>query len=189
MKVETWLTKGRKASEGIADGQKILNAWEVVLRFIWEHHYAGACHDTSAVLYMLFSELGLSPTLNIGEVKSPVGIFDHSWVEVGGLIFDAAVSLPQSGGQHVGGPVFASLDLETNRRTRLIYGMESGHGFDPDALLPASATFSEYAAVQSEMNIWVLVVAFAGRMGMDLTFAGVEKKYGSTRRTIRRDGR
>jgi hypothetical protein len=189
MKVATWLNRGRKASDGIADGQKIIKAWEVVLRFIWEHDYAGACHDTSAVLYMLFSELGLSPTLNIGEVRSPVGVFDHSWVEVDGLIFDAAVSLPQAGGEHVGGPVFASIDLETNQKTGLIYGIESGHGFGPEAILVASATFSEYAAVQPELDIWILVVAFAGRIDIDLTFSGVQKKYGSTRRTIRLDGK
>lgn len=186
MQIEAWLVKGRKSSEGIENGQKIISAWEVVLKFIWEHQYAGACHDTSAVLYMLLSELGLSPTLNIGEVKSSVGIFDHSWVEVGGLIFDAAVCLPQPGGRNVGGPVFASLDLETNRRTDLIYGMESGHGLGTEAMMPASTTFSEYAFIQPEMNIWLLVVAFAGRMGMDLTFVGVQQKYGSTRRVIRR---
>lgn len=183
--MEEWLATGRKASEDIADGQKIIRAWEVVLKFIWENQYAGACHDTSAVLYMLFSELGLSPSLNIGEVQSHVGIFDHSWVEVDGLIFDAAVCLPQPGGRQVGGPVFASIDLATNRRTQLIYGVQSEEGFGQDALVPASTSLREYAAIQPPINIWVLVVAFAGRMGMDLTFKGVEDKFGSIRRTLR----
>lgn len=184
--MENWLAAGRKASEDIADGEKIIRAWEVVLKFIWEHQYAGACHDTSAVLYMLFAELGLSPSLNIGEVQSKVGIFDHSWVEVDGLIFDAAVCLPQPGGRQVGGPVFASIDLTTNRRTQLIYGVESGEGFGQDGLVPASTSLREYAAIQPPMNIWVLVVAFADRMGIKLTFADAKDKYGSIRRTVRK---
>lgn len=186
MMIESWIGRSRKISEGITDGQKIVNAWEVLLKFIWEHQYAGACHDTSAVLYILLSELGLSPTLNIGEVKSPVGIFDHSWVEINGLIFDAAVCLPQSSGRHVGGPVFAAIDLSTNQKTKLTYGVESGKGLGPDALIPASSTFSEYASAQPAANIWVLAVAFAGRIGMDLTFVGVEHKFGATRRTLRK---
>lgn len=80
--MEAWFANARIASESVADGEKILSAWEVVLKFIWQQQYAGACHDTSAVLYMLLCELGLSPTLNIGEVKSSVGIFDHSWLKL-----------------------------------------------------------------------------------------------------------
>ncbi|MGO4479626.1 hypothetical protein AB4Z32_25630 [Massilia sp. 2TAF26] len=186
--MEEWLKAGRKAAEDIANGEKVIRAWEVVLKFIWEHQYAGACHDTSAVLYMLLTELGLSPSLNIGEVRSQVGIFDHSWVEVDGLIFDAAVCLPHPNGRQVGGPVFASIDLTTNRRTQLIYGVESGEGFGQDALVPASTSLREYAAIQPPLNIWLLVVAFAGRIGMDLTFAGVEDKFGSVRRTVRKAG-
>lgn len=183
--METWFANARIASESVANGEKIISAWEVVLKFIWQQQYAGACHDTSAVLYMLLCELGLSPTLNIGEVKSPVGVFDHSWVEVNGLIFDPAICLPQPGGRYVGGPIFASIDLTTNETTRLLYGVKSGEGLGPEALVPASTTFSEYAAIQPPLNIWILVVALAGRMGMDMTFIGSETKYGSTRRTMR----
>lgn len=68
---------------------------------------------------MLLSKLGLSPTLNASEVEAREGIFDHSLVEVNNLIFDAVVSLPQKGGTHAGGPVFAGVDLTTVQRTSL----------------------------------------------------------------------
>lgn len=106
-------------------------------------------------------------------------------VEVNGLIFDPAVCLPQPGGRRVGGPIFASIDLTANETTRLLYGVKSGEGLGPEALVPASTTLSEYAAIQPPLNIWILVVALAGRMGMDMTFIGSETKYGSTRRTLR----
>lgn len=185
MALETWLPRAREISGGLQTGADLCKAWDVLLRFIWEHEYAGACHDTSAVLYMLLSELGLSPTLNIGEVRARAGIFDHSWVEVENLVFDAAVCLPQAGGAHVGGPVFADVDLNTNRKTDLRYGIASGQGFGVEALPAVSCNLAEYATIQPEPNSWTLTVAFGGRIGLDLTFAGVKQKYGSIKRIVR----
>lgn len=182
--IETWLLRSREISTRLARGEQLVEAWEALLKFIWEHQFSGACHDTSAVLYILLSELSFTPTLNIGEVKAPEGIFDHSWVEVNGLIFDAAVCLPQNGGVDVSGPVFASIDLRTNRTNRLLYGVVSGHGLGPDALPAASLDLKGFASIQPRLNIWVLSVALAGRIGLDLSFAEVEEKFGAVRRNL-----
>jgi hypothetical protein len=182
--IEMWLSRSRELAVRLVRGEKLFSAWQVLLKFIWEHQYAGACHDTSAVFYILLSELGFSPILNIGEVRAPEGIFDHSWVDLDGLIFDAAVCLPQDGGVHVSGPVFASIDLTTNKSNRLTYGVISGQGLEADALPAASLNFSDYASIQPKINIWVLSVALAGRIGLDLTFSEVEARYGLVRRNL-----
>lgn len=183
--LDSWLARARSIAKGLDGGELLFNAFEVVLRFVWEQRHAGACHDTSAVLYMLMSEQGLVPTLNLGEVKAAAGIFDHSWVEVDGLIFDAAVCLPQEAGAHVGGPIFASVDLAANRPTELKFAVTSGRGLDAEALLVASLSLSDYAKIQPQMNIWVLAVAFGARIGLEITFDGLMLKYGTVKRIYR----
>lgn len=179
------MARARSIALATSRGESLLKAFEVVLTFVWEERYAGACHDTSAVLYMLMSELGLSPTLNLGEVTSTSGTFDHSWVEVDGLIFDVAVCLPQEGGAHVAGPIFASVDLAADRQTTLNFGVSSGHGLDAEGQQVASLSLAEYARIQPPANIWVLAVAFGNRIGLPLTFDGVMLRYGTVRRAYR----
>ncbi len=185
MTLNVWTPRALKISEPLSFGSKLFIAWDVLLKFIWEHQYAGACHDTSAVLYMLLSELGLSPTLNVGEVQASAGIFDHSWVEIDNLVFDAAVCLPQEGGSHVGGPVFAGVDLSTGLNTSLNYGIHSGQDFGTDALPAVSLNLEDYAAIQPQPNIWTLVVALGGRIDLELTFAGMKQRYGTVTRVVR----
>lgn len=186
MTFKKWTMRARVIAADQPSGKKLFRAWEVLLAFVLKKNHWGACHDTSAVLYMLLKELGLSPTLNIGEVRAPAGFLDHSWVEVEGRIFDVAVCLPQPGGTDVGGPIFANIDVATNRKTALQYGAVSPHGFGLDAYPALSLDLSGFSTIQNEPNIWALAVALGFDLDLNLTCAELERKYGAVRRTVRK---
>ncbi len=180
-----WRGRAREIAAHWHNGESLLKAYDVVLSFIWEERYEGACHDTSAVMFMLMSELGLSPELCIGEVRSEAGTFDHSWVECGGGIFDAAVCLPREGGTWVGGPIFGSHDLASAAPTTLTFGVASPAGLDENTRAIVELSLAEYAKIQPQPNIWTLLVAFAGRIGLNRTMIDLERRYGTHRRSRR----
>jgi len=41
--------------------------YESMLDYVVNNNFTGACHSTSATMYILLSELGLNPKLKIGE--------------------------------------------------------------------------------------------------------------------------
>ena len=52
----------------------------------------GACHASSAILFILLREQGYEAVPCIGEVSKQPIVFDHSWIEINGNIIDAATS-------------------------------------------------------------------------------------------------
>lgn len=178
-----WLQNARTASLEIKDGQDILDAFEALLLMTWQHNWRGACHDTSACLYMILSEMGLKPELVIGEVMSPAGPFDHSWIEVDGKIFDVAVSLPDEGGEDVGPPIFATLDLDSAKPTRLRYGIKTPTGLYQPGLEIAYKTLDEYSEIQSQL--WDITSEVADQCGFSLDAGDLKREYGHVRRKVR----
>lgn len=186
----TYFEKSRERSsllaQSIANGDAISKIYCELLKFILEYSYQGACHSTSAVLHMLFKEAGLKSTLCLGEVGIANKFFDHSWVEIDGQIFDAAVCMPDQGGASAGGPVFANIDLSTGTASTLQYGASSKVGLDATGKWVLSVDLQTYAEKQPEPNIWVLAVLIHSRCGHpDATFKGFSDKYGAVRRTFR----
>lgn len=170
----------------IPNGEAVLARFAELLKFVVESDYCGGCHDSSAVLHMILAEAGIPSTLCIGEVGVGGFFFDHSWVEIDGLIYDAAVCMPHPDGEIVGGPVFGSIDLETELQSHLHFGAESGEGLG-DAAQPAlRLDLQGYSSVQPDPDIWVLAVAMASRCGdPNATFNGFRSRYGRVRRTLR----
>lgn len=157
-----------------------------LLKFVVESDYCGGCHDTSAVLHMLLTEVGVESTLCIGEVGAGRFFFDHSWVEVDGRVFDVAVCMPHPEGEPVGGPVFGNIDLATGVQTSLRYGAESGDGLGAAAQPALVLDLQGYSTIQPNPNIWILAVAMASRCGEpNATFKHFMDRYGHVRRTPR----
>lgn len=186
----TYFKQSRERSvplaQSITDGDAISKIYFELLKFIVENKYQGACHDSSAVLHMLFAEAGINSALCIGEVKVGQEFFDHSWVEVNGQIFDAAICMPLDDGAATGGPVFANIDLSTGAFSTLQYGASSNVGLDATGKWVLSVDLQTYAEKQPEPNIWVLAVLIHSRCGHpDATFKGFSDKYGAVRRTLR----
>ncbi|MBA2960711.1 MULTISPECIES: hypothetical protein [Ramlibacter] len=175
-------------TDGIPLGLAIYSAFAELLKFVVKEDFVGACHDTSAVLHMLLAENNVPSELCIGEVGVGSRYFDHSWVEVLGSVFDVAVCMPDYAGEPVGGPVFDGIDLAQGRPSELVYGAESGEGLGLAAQPALSLDLEGFAAIQPQLNIWVLAVAIAGRAGMaNPTFTHFQLRYGAVRRRFRKN--
>ena len=179
------LGRALKLSSLLESGAGSYAAFSSLLKFIVESNHWGGCHDTSAVLFMLLSELNIKATLCIGEVQAGDKYFDHSWVEVDGQVFDAAVCMPHESGRFVSGPVYASTDLMTGAPSELGYGAPSGQGLDEAAKEVVGLDLMQYSALQGDLNIWILAVAMASRIGLpNQTFEHFKRRYGSTMRAF-----
>ncbi|BDB12884.1 lasso peptide biosynthesis protein [Acidithiobacillus ferrooxidans] len=177
-------------SEYICSQLKVFNA---ALKFIWKNDFTGACHNMSAVIYIILSEINVQSTLCIGEVKLNNQLFDHSWVEVGEKIIDAAVSLPldHENSAFVGGPVFRSVDLSTNKHTRLHYGVESENGLDSIARNVCERDLAEFGDMQiadgadESILVWNMAKNLASDVGLSVCADNLRRKYGSVNRVLR----
>lgn len=164
-----------------------------LLKFVWLRDWHGACHSSSAVLYMLFAEHGMKPTLCIGEVARDGDFFDHSWVELDGFIFDAAVSLPSKNGDSafVGGPVYKSIDLSSDKLTGVAYGVKNRVGLSSPARQISQSNLAEYCQTQIadgvplDGTIWGIADFLLGEIGVPSNVEDLADRYGSLIRTIR----
>lgn len=156
----------------------IINPFFQVLRFVIEEQYRGACHASSAVLYVLLRELNIDATINIGELGRDKLCFDHSWVEVEGKIFDVAVARPLEP-IFDSAPVFMSHNLESMKAPLWEYGISSGMRDDPFVeLIKAGsfATFMDNAPVHKN-GLWHLVQKFGNRCGLKINLNKTRQKY------------
>jgi len=184
--IRSWVQRAKHASTNLPNGEIIFDAYSALLTVVWRENWTGACHDTSALLYMLLSELGCSPTLVTGEVKAPAGIFDHSWVELDSKIYDVAIGFPGEDGHYVGPSVFASLNIDTGEPTELTFGVRSPTGLDDVGRFVAHSTLDEYSKIQNvHASIWALTPIVASICGLSLTSEDLRGKYGNVMRQIR----
>lgn len=183
--VDAWLNTAGKLAEGLSNGKRLYHAYAALIRFIDADDWTGACHSSSAVLYILLSEMGFSPRLMIGEVRAPAGTFDHSWVEVEGNIFDAASGYPGEDGDDVGGSVFASVDLRTGGPTENDYGVSSPGGLDDIGRFVAGANLADYVTgMPPGPDLWDIAKHIGAACGLKLKVGDLRRKYGKVRRTV-----
>lgn len=87
----------------------VKDAYKAVYDFVQENDYREACHEMSAILFILLRELGVGGVLFSGELNDGVYRFDHSWVEVKGNIYDIAVAF--TGTSFDSSPIFCGLSV------------------------------------------------------------------------------
>lgn len=184
--IRSWTHQAEQAASSLPNGKRLFQAYVALLNFVWKNDWTGACHDSSAILYMVLSEMGFSPTIVTGEVKASAGTFDHSWVELDGMIFDVAVGFPGEDGHHVGPSVFASLNLDTGGHSELIYGVRSPSGLDDVGQFVASSNLEQYSAVQpTGFTIWDIAPHVGAACGVKLSKSDLRRKYGKVTRVVR----
>ena len=184
--IQRWLSHAEQSSSALLNGEQLFEAYKTLLRLTFSRGWRGACHDTSAVLYIVLSEMGLSPTLLIGEVRGPNGIFDHSWVEFENNIFDVAVGFPNEDGGDAGPSVFASLNLGTGRITELEYGIRSDYGLDEIGQVVSTTNLEEYSKLQSAgATIWDITAMVGEYLGLEFRQSDLRSKYGHVTRVVR----
>lgn len=186
MLLHSWLAVAQKLAPNSQGGKSLTKVFCAALKWIYSKEYRGGCHDTSAAIYILLSECGLSPLLCIGEVKYGQSYFDHSWVEVNSKIYDAAICMPNLEGVP-SAPVFASIDLTTEDETELMYGLASPNGYDDEAKVVSSLTLAEYSHLHTDdpNKVWNLTKLLGREAGLKVNVAKIREKYGQVRRVER----
>ena len=115
-----------------------------LLRYMKGQHWLGACHATTAVMFVALCEMGFSPRACIGEVRGDfVGFFDHSWIELDGKIIDLACSMTLLDGQSASAPIIFDIDIYTGEQYKLEYGVNYT-GLDSGGKRILNTDFCEY---------------------------------------------
>ncbi|NTV09557.1 MAG: hypothetical protein HGA47_02170 [Zoogloea sp.] len=184
--IKVSLERAKEVTSKLHEGEQLYAAFEPMLRFVVGSKYLGACHDTSAVLYMQLRQAGLQEAdvaLCCGEVKAQGSRFDHSWVEVRGQVFDVAICAPNEVGQFASGAVFAGVDLRTNAPARTMFGVASEDPLEDAAATVCRMNLHEYLDFQVSIGCKSMVDLAHEVYGVD----GHEllAKYGNVNREWR----
>lgn len=148
-----------------------------ILKIIETKHWEGACHATSALMYILFSEVGLDVNLFVGEVQYENAFFDHSWVEVNGKVYDAAICLGLNA-VRLSPPIYNDNNIETMEHTSGLYGVVH-NGIDPLARVVLDTPVVEYmdGFPSSKNGLWTYIEEIGNRIGMTVDISILKNKY------------
>lgn len=179
--IDTWLNTANNLTTTLSNEKQSIKSYFSVLRHIHRNQWIGACHATSAILHILLSEKNELSTLCIGECKYESIVFDHSWVEVNGQVYDAAISntliqnlsLP---------PVFCGTNLNDGKQTITSYGVNSGQGYDSDAAEIKNLPFGVYMDdfPNNKNGLWGVTKDIASLAGLNLNIRRLKEKYSNT---------
>ncbi len=160
---------------------KIQNTFFSLLRFIHKTQWDGACHASSAILYLLLQEQNFNAKLYVGEVGSLPIVFDHSWVEIDNKIYDAAILSTLIDGISFS-PVLVDIDLATGHKTKNDYGINSGQGYDPIAHQIMQTPFNVYMSnfPGHPKGLWGLTKEIGRNIGVKINLGRVNSKYSNT---------
>lgn len=167
-------SKAIAAEKGIPN--KVRFAYDAIMQVICKNQWYGACHATSAMLFIALESEGYSPHLHLGQSKADK-FFDHSWVTLDGEIYDTAIAFDLANKQYVG-PTFAGIDLDTKSPTTMLYG-NSDLPFDETTHLPATGVITEY--MDGNPKLWELLRWVYERVGIPFDKELLWNKYSSVK--------
>ena len=186
---DTWKDNSYSILEksNFSDNQKdkLIKTFFTVLNDIRKNNIEGSCHSSSSVLYVLLKEYGFTPRLCIGEVlsKTSDSIFDHSWIEIDKMVFDAAIFLPLNK-ETADNVVFYGDDIVTKEPSLAIYGYGKGK-LDGIARQVYEYKFNEYMDNYPfcKGGLWSMVRDFSVEIGDPLN-KDLKEKYENTKRDL-----
>lgn len=150
-------------------------------RYMRENQWNGACHATCSILFVGLSELGYTPRIYIGEAAIPTRPrFDHSWIKVDEKVIDLAVALPLKANERISGPIVFDINIDTNQRHQLIYGIENGELGD-EAKFVFDTPFTTYMGMfpKEKNGLWdILKKVFPKEIDIE----SIKSKYKNVQR-------
>lgn len=190
----------RKLDPANEDDRAFVERITRVARILCDYQEArrlqGACHELSAMGYILLRESGIEQAeLCIGVAHSPyvpawsdsVGTdFDHSWIEIGGAPVDVACASPREGTGPSLAPVVCGIHVDDGRPSEIKYGVSGS--LDDVAARVAGSTLAEYFDAfdrEGEPTPWVSVVALGKGLGLALDVAALRRQHGDVRWSLR----
>lgn len=151
--------------------------------YMKEKQWCGACHTTCSILFVGFSELGYSPQICIGELAIPTRPrFDHSWIMVDKKIIDLAVALPLPGNAPISSPIIFDINIGTNQKHEMIYGVKGGK-LDNQANLVYNTPFVTYMDIfpNDENGLWGILKKVFPK---DISIENIKSKYTDVQRVF-----
>lgn len=141
-----------------------------LLDYVTREEFRGACHAVTAILHVLLRNQGIVGRLVTGELRREQIVFNHSWWELDGKVFDIAVALPLQE-ELDGAPVFASADLLTLSQPYWTYGFKSGLEDDPEVWVIKQQSFVEFMdnAPHHRNGLWYIVQKVGQRLKLKLS--------------------
>ena len=188
-KLDMWKQRAQEVLRGDPNADQILRAFFGVLQFIHGRDWQGACHAASSVLYVLLREQGVPAHAVIGEVRGGIAVFSHSWSEIDGAVYDAAISKTLVKNDTFA-PVMKGIDLESGNSTQVQYGIGTELRPDPDAARIRSMPFVEYmdGFPGHKRGLWGLAGEIGSRSGIYVNAGRARQRYSDTRWIIRQAG-
>lgn len=156
----------------------------VMLQIIRLKNWEGVCHTSASILYVIYKELGFNVNLLMGEVKIDHRYFDHSWIEIDGLVVDASLISPIN--KNLGlSPVFLNTNLITNAFTTLEYGAVSSMGLSDFTEIIYQRPFHKYMnPFPWGKGKWNYVELISNVLDLNIDIRELNHKYRSVERTL-----
>jgi Transglutaminase-like superfamily len=157
--------------------------------FMESKELRGACHALSAIGHVLLSEHGVENELCLGEValvrpSGEIAAWGHSWLEIGGSVVDIAIKRPLNPVPFPLAPVVGGVDLDTERPTSLIHGVDTKSPVDTFVDQVRSCTVGDFATgFNQNMNFefWRVIVDLGADTGLALSGPALIAKHAGTR--------
>jgi hypothetical protein len=167
------------------ESEKVFNTFFAISDYYKLNPNPGACHLISSVFHVLLNEQGIDNDLCIGEVKTGEQYFDHSWIEIGGKVFDIAIQLTLDGSKNA--PVYSGFDLSIEKVSDRVYGSKSPVGLDKEAKQVSITPFVKYMDAYPVFNegAWKIVKVIGKDLRLKLERIELRKKYKDTIRILK----
>lgn len=161
----------------------------IVHKIKTENTMRGACHSSSAILYILLSEAGFEPKIKIGVVHSDYlkSYSDHSWIELDNKIYDIAIAYQNYIPPFSAEPIFESKTRFSDKAMNVRYA-----GYTPPK--KCSKEDNETREImrlnlrkynkKTIIDIWSISLQISEKLGMKLKRDNLIERYGKTRREI-----
>lgn len=146
-----------------------------VLRYVSNKDWSGACHATSAMMHIMFSENGHKSRLLLGQGKLRHQYFDHSWVEIDGKTFDIAIAFGLEAQTH-SGPIFAGIDLDSGIPPLITYGAPVVP-FDQMTQAVQTQSITDYMDKNPTMDMWDTLSSLFSRAQIPFGKNHLQEKY------------
>lgn len=182
MDLNFWRAGMQRALKGHPHSLAITKTLSVVLRFIDRTGWQGACHAASAVVYLLLCEQSVKAELCLGEAQHENIVFNHSWIEIDGEVYDVAIVQTLDGASR-SAPVVKGINVETGQPADILYGVHSGQPDDPYAAMLRKTSFVDFldGFPDHPSGLWGLAADLGGPLGLRLDSAGLRERHADSR--------
>jgi len=171
--------------KGIEDFECEQDVKDIILSafdFIIDNDFQGGCHLISTIMYILLSERGYQFSLKTGEVQVDNYKFDHSWLEVAGLVIDiTSINTLQDNKKFA--PVIFGESVVTGMKSDYKYGVTPN--LDMEAKMVLSQSLSEYIMAGISHGSLKIMQLIADNAGFNLeNVEEIVMKYSDTYREL-----